>query len=258
MIKKLYIYFSKPRHLSLLNASLIALLVISNWYFQAFCIPTTWTIIVLAICFVNTIISPLFTDTRIAPISSFISGISLFVFLYCVLFLEWMNTVAFPLILIGIGLVLLIPHFFIVQLVWRNGFKPRVKNVRYSFLTAIVLCIGTVLFVGNEYKKAMNEIEKFESSNFTVLEKNFMTEKILGMHFIYHTRIDIYDGWRPPKHEPILVVGMWMNNRIDPLNVDLASRLALYKQFFPENKYKFECSCGMLYRESYHNSDLWE
>ena len=85
-----------------------------------------------------------------------------------------------------------------------------------------------------------------------------MTEKILGMHFIYHTRYCEFDGWRPPKHEPILIIGMWLNRRIDPLNVDLKTRLLLYKKFFPNNKYKFECSCAISHRQDYNNDNLWK
>lgn len=100
-------------------------------------------------------------------------------------------------------------------------------------------------------------MEAFEKSNFKTLEKNFMTEKILGMHFIYHTRYCEFDGWRPPKHEPILVIGMWLNNRKDPLSLNLEKRLELYKKFFPNKTYKFECSCGYQYRADYHNSPFW-
>ena len=85
-----------------------------------------------------------------------------------------------------------------------------------------------------------------------------MTEKIIGMHFIYHTRFCEFDGWRPPIHEPILVIGMWLNNRYDPLNVDLKTRLDLYRKFFPENKFKFDCSCGIEYSEDYINDNLWK
>jgi hypothetical protein len=105
--------------------------------------------------------------------------------------------------------------------------------------------------------KTIHAIDKFKESNYTQLEKSFMTEKILGMHFIYHTRFCEFDGWRPPKHEPIIVIGMWLNNRIDPLHVDLEKRLELYKKYFPDKNYKFECSCGIEYRQDYHNDKLW-
>lgn len=259
MIRKLYKRFSIPKNLAILNGILISILIACNLFFQGFCIPTTWTIIVLTICFTNTILFPLIEKTKFAPIASFINGISLFVFLYCVLFLERMNFAGLAMIIVGIGFIIFIPHFFIIQIIWKNAWRPPFKKSRYFFLTSIVLCISSVIYIGQDYKHAINSIEKFKESNFTKLERNFMTEKILGMHFIYHTRIEIiYDGWRPPKHEPIMVIGMWLNNRIDPLDVDLKTRLALYKRFFPENKYKFDCSCGFQYRNDYHNDKLWK
>ena len=258
MIKKIFKYFSKPTNLAILNSVLIAILILLNTYFQAFCIPTTWTVIVLVICFINTILYPILDKTKFAPLTSFINGVTLFVVIYCVIFLEQMNFFGLVMIIAGIGLVTFIPHFFIAQLIWKNLIKPTNKPTRFYFLTAIVLCIGTVLYIGQDYKKAIASIEKFKSSNYTELDKNFMTEKILGMHFIYHTRFCEFDGWRPPKHEPIMVIGMWLNNRLDPLEVDLKTRLELYKKFFPDKKYKFDCSCGIAYRQDYHNDELWK
>ena len=258
MIKRIYGHFSKPINLVILNGILIIILISFNLYFQAFCIPTTWTIVVLAICFTNTILYPILEKTKLASLTSFINGITLFVFIYCVIFLEHINFLGLLLILIGIGLATFIPHFFIIQLIWKNVFRPAIKTSRYYFFSAIILCIGAVTYIGQDYKKAINSIEKFKETNYQELDKNFMTEKILGMHFIYHTRYCEFDGWRPPKHEPILVVGMWFNNRFDPLDVDLETRLELYKKFFPKNKYKFDCSCGFQYRQSYHNDDLWK
>lgn len=257
MVKKIYRYFSKPTKLASLNGVLIAILLVFNTCFQAFCIPTPWAIIVLAICFINTILYPILDNTKFALLSSFINGITLCIFIYCVIFLEQMNLIGLIMIIVGLGLVTFIPHFFIAQLLWKNLYNPTTKNSRYYFLTAIFLCIGIAVYIGQDYKKAINSFGKFRESNYTLLDKNFMTEKILGMHFIYHTRFCEFDGWRPPKHEPILVIGMWLNNRVDPLNVDLATRLELYKKFFPGNKYQFDCSCAIEYRLNYHTDKLW-
>lgn len=217
MIKTLFKDFSPPTNLAVLNGVLIALIVLLNINFQAFCIPSTWAIIVLTICFTNTILYPILDKTKFSPFTSFINGVSLFVFIY-----------------------------------------SAKSTSRYFFITAIFLCIGIIVFIGQEYKKAIHAIEKLKESNYTELEKSFMTEKILGMHFIYHTRYCEFDGWRPPKHEPILIIGMWLNRRIDPLNVDLKTRLLLYKKFFPNNKYKFECSCAISHRQDYNNDNLWK
>lgn len=257
MTHRIYNYFSKPIHLVLLNGLFIAVLIILNIYYQAFCIPTTWTILVLTICFTNTILYPILKNTKLEPLTHFISGFSLFVFLYCIIFLEHMNLYGLPMILFGMGLAIYIPHFFVIQLIKNHLIKPSKKSSRYYFLSAIILCVGIIMMVGWEYKKAIISFEKFNQSNFTELDKNFMTEKILGMHFIYHTKFCEYDGWRPPKHEPILIIGMWLNNRIDPLQVDLETRLKLYKKFFPKNEYKFKCSCAIRYSQNYHKDTLW-
>ena len=85
-----------------------------------------------------------------------------------------------------------------------------------------------------------------------------MTEKILGMHFKYHTRFCEFDGWRPPIHEPMLILGLWLNKRADPIELNLKQRLELYKKVYPHNKVKFKCSCAYLYRQSYHQDLLWK
>ena len=258
MIKRFYQRFSKPVPLAMLNGILIATSILFNTYFQVFCIPTTWATVVLAICFTNTVLYPLFAHTQLAPFTSFINGMGLFVYSYCILFLEQMNFIGLFLSLVGIGLVTYIPHFLAVQIIWRNLIKAPNKTSKIFFLTAIALCTAAVFLIGNDYKKAIASIEEFKKSHYTKLQKNFMTEKILGMHFIYHTRFCEYDGWRPPKQEPIMVIGMWLNHRTDPLPVNLKTRLELYKKFFPQNKFKFDCSCGLQYSQDYHQDDLWK
>ena len=169
-----------------------------------------------------------------------------------------MNAIGIMLLFIGIGLLFYIPHFFAVQLFYTNCLKPESATSRKFFLCAISICLCITFFIGYEYKRAIVSINEFEKSYFNQLDRNFMTEKILGMHFIYHTRLCIYDGWRPPRHEPILVIGMWLNGREDPLHVDLEKRLELYKKFFPENQYKFECSCSNESSGTYNADPLWK
>jgi hypothetical protein len=90
-----------------------------------------------------------------------------------------------------------------------------------------------------------------------------MTEKILGMYFKYHTEICEYDGWRPPLHEPALVLGQWLNGREDPLSngcqnrFELSKRIQLYKKFFPDKKVKLDCSCAVSYSSLYHSDTLF-
>ena len=259
IIKKIYVFFSKPLRLMVLNGILIAIAIYTNFNYQAFCNPTPWAIVIIAICLTNTILYPILEKTKLAPLTSFINGISLCLFIYCVIFIGEWNFSGLLVLFIGIiGLALYIPHFFVTQLIWKNIYKQSIKSLRYYFRASIILCIGIVIYIGQDYRKAVHSIERCIETNYQELDRNFMTEKILGMHFIYHTSYCPYDGWRPPKHEPILVIGRWLNLCADPLHgMDLKKRLELYKKFFPNHKYKFDCACGK-YGGAYHSDDLWK
>jgi len=259
MYEQILNFLSKQHRLIIVNSILISLLLLGNIHLQAFCIPTTWAIIVITICFINTIFYPLLLKYhKLVPFTSFINGISVCFFIYCIIFLEHMNLFGLIMIITGIGLFTFIPHFFAIQIIWMNLIKPISKTSKRYFLIGLLTSFCAVIIIGIQYHNAITAINKFSKSGYQQLDKTFMTEKILGMHFIYHTRFCEFDGWRPPKHEPILVIGMWLNGREEPLKVDLKKRIELYKKFFPDNKYKFECSCGYMYSENYHNDEIWK
>jgi len=248
------------RSLVFFHVILVLCAVAANTYSQVFCIPTAWAIALLIVCFATCILFPhLHRFPHFQPVLGFIGGISFSVFLYCVVFLEFMNGFGLAMILFfGTGLIVYIPHYFAVYLLWKCTIKPAHARLRDFFLLGITLSVSIAAFAGFQYKHAMKAIVQFEESGFQQLEKSFFTEKILGMHFIYHTRFCEFDGWRPPKHEPLLVVGMWLNGREDPLNVKLAQRVALYQSQFPEKPVKFNCSCAIRYGDNYHRDGLWE
>ena len=58
MKKRVYNFFSNPKKVVLFNAILLASAILGNIVFQAFCNPTNWTLILLIICFTNTIFFP--------------------------------------------------------------------------------------------------------------------------------------------------------------------------------------------------------
>jgi hypothetical protein len=255
IVRKLVHYFSIPIRLTILNGILLFLAVMENCIFQVFCNPSLWASIVITICFINSTVYPLCLRNKIAiPITSFVNGISFFLFLYCTIFLGSNSIIA--LFVFIIGLLGLIPLFFLLQLFWNNIYKVKSNSIRFFFFCGLSIGLIIATYVGKEYNKAIKDIKQFEKSNYTTLHKTFYTEKILGMHFIYHTQFCFFDGWRPPIHEPILVFGFWFNNKIDPLHVDLQTRIALYKKFFPKNNIKKECSCAKTGRNEYNNDKM--
>ncbi len=243
---------------AILNSILITLIIIGNLYLQVFCIPTFWAIIFFSICCFSLIFYPILNHKIISLILSFLNGFSFMVFLYCIIFLGVFNLAGLILIFFGIGILIYVPHFIVFQLIINYLVKPKDNIHRNLFLSSVCISIGIVFYISNLYAKALINIHEFKNSNYQKLEKNFMTEKILGMHFIYHTEINEYDEWRPPKHEPFLVVNLWLNNKIDPLNVDLKKRIDLYKKFFPENPIHFDCSCAYSYSENYQNDPIFK
>jgi len=264
MFKKPINFLSKPLSLVITNAILIIVAVLTNTYYQAFCRPTLWATIVLFICFVNTIFYPLLSRWKnLFYISNFISGISFGVFIYCIIFLEDINLLGILGILIIVGLITFIPHFFAIQLFYKLLISSTNKITKALFSFGLLTFLITSIFFGIQYRQAIKSIDQFKESNFTSLEKSFMTEKILGMYFKYHTEICIYDGWRPPLHEPALVIGQWFNGRLDPMSLDnktrfdLKQRILLYKKFFPDKKVKYDCSCAIEYSSAYHNDKLF-
>ena len=87
-----------------------------------------------------------------------------------------------------------------------------------------------------------------------------MTERILGMHFRYHTRICIFDGWRPPLHDPAMVIGMRLTGDKDPLDgMSLESRVVLYHTVYPSHPVKADCACSIESdNNGYFDDDLWK
>jgi hypothetical protein len=266
MIKRIITYMSNPRGLVNVNAILLLAVILGNSLLQAFCIPTFWASLLLVICFLNTIVYPCLNQNSLwYYFSNYISGISLGVFVYCTLFLEHINFYGlFAIFFFGLGLLTYVPLFFIIQLLYKHIIASK------KVLTKVLFCLGLLSFLlaayffNYQYKQALVSIEKFKQSNFTELDKTFMTEKILGMYFKYHTEICEYDGWRPPLHEPALVIGQLFNGRNDPLSVssqnrfNLSERKKLYKKFFPDKKVKLNCSCAVNYSGFYHNDSLFK
>ena len=235
-------------------------IVLGNSRIQVMCIPTLWAGVVLTICFGVITFYPLLIQRKkmVLPVS-FIAGFSFCVLLYCILFLEWISLYGIPMVaLFGLGLLVLMPQFLFIQLFWKFVVRPVSKRSRLFFSLGLVPAICIIFLAGRMYSSASSALVRSAENGFETVDQNFMTEKILGMHFIYHTRFCEFDGWRPPKHEPLLVIGMWMNGREDPLQMDLSERLALYRRVFPNNQVKFRCSCASAYSQSYHNSHLWK
>ncbi|MGD1847891.1 MAG: hypothetical protein ACFB10_21055 [Salibacteraceae bacterium] len=74
----------------------------------------------------------------------------------------------------------------------------------------------------------------------------YLSELLLGAHWKYHTQLCLYDGWRPPYHDPTLVMSTWLFHFTDGFEYwyTLPQSAALYQILFPEQPVQFQCRCG--------------
>lgn len=232
------------RKFPIVNAILIAVSILINITFNGgFCVFVPWAMILQIICFINIITFSWVERTRFWQVNALLCGISTGVYAYWVLFMEW-GVVLFP-----------VPIWFLFLLIWKNVVHPVRKVVRIWYLGGIALCVAGAIVSALLFSDAAKKVQNGEYDT-----KNPMTERILGMHFRYHTRICPYDGWRPPLHDPAMVLGMRLTGDKDPLEgMTLESRVVLYHTVYPSHPVKADCACSTDSKwNGYFEDYLWE
>jgi hypothetical protein len=155
------------------------------------------------------------------------------------------------------------PYFFLFQLI--TVFKRlRSLGQKFAFVSSSVLTLTISVCLCYQISAIFKKVEA--SGNFPAtlseLSKNpinrYLIELILGSHWKYHTELCVvYDGWRPPFHDPVLVISnallfpnqtfakgtkLFFMPNIAPKDTN---NFLLYKQLYPENPTSFYCRCGI-------------
>ena len=230
--------------LPVLNLLLAALSIWGNSVTNAgFCRPVVWAAVVQSVSFVNITTFTWLERSRLRNLNALLCGISTGVYSYWCLFLG------------GWVILMPVPVWFLLLLVWRNLIKPAAKGIRLYYVAGMLLCLLFAVGCGWSYREACEAYDKGQVPN-----GNPMTERIAGMHFLYHTSFCIYDGWRPPLHDPAMVLGMRLNGDRDPLcGMSLEDRVALYHSMYPDRPVKARCACSKeSERNGYFTDSLWE
>ena len=227
----------------IVNLLLVLLCIWGNSVTNAgFCRPVLWAAVVQGISFVNIISFTWLERTRLCGLNALLCGISTGVYTYWCLFLG------------GWVVVMPVPLWFLLLLVWRNLIKPATKGICLWYVVGMLLWVLLALGAGKVYRASCAAYDRGE-----VPDSNPMTEHIAGMHFLYHTSFCIYDGWRPPLHDPAMVLGMRLNKGRDPLRgMELKDRVALYHSMYPDRPVKSRCACCReSERNGYFTDTLW-
>ena len=232
------------RVLPVVNLVLVAICIWGNSVSNAgFCRPVLWAAVVQGVSFLNVITFTWVERSRLYGLNALICGVSTGVYVYWCLFLG------------GWVILMPVPVWFLLLLLWRNLVRPLHRQARWWYLAGIVVCALFAACCGQTYASSCKAYGQGR-----VPDGNPMTERIAGMHFLYHTSFCIYDGWRPPLHDPALVLGMRLNGGKDPLGgLRLEERLELYHSMYPDRPVKVRCACSReSERNGYFTDHLWQ
>ncbi len=275
------------RWLVLVNILLAGAAVLANHYFQFFCRPVTWASVALILSFPPVLFFNLYRERiqKVRGLVSFLFGCAACICLYCILFIwEW-NIWALPVTLIRpVAILAYVPHFFLMQIIVILISRRRLLHLTYfkvALVTGVLVTVDLAAWFNSNVRSVSYALRCTPEASSSIMP-SYMTERMLGMHWKYHMSFCAYDGWRPPLHDPALVVAAWMNILVAPLldekdyvvpckNVPWndfvpvhkydghgnEKAIIVYKQVFPGRPIREDCSCAAEESSTYQNDPLW-
>lgn len=268
-----------PLHFSLLVFAALMNGIFFNKTYQIYCIPVTWASTTLGIYFSYLVLHPFFSKFQQSIFHPIILGMGLLIATYLIAFghipyliylagnaliilplsyfIRFLNKRfqsnafnAFHLLFLSIAL----PYFIIYWTIRQVLGKSRKHQLALLVMPILFCCSG--LFLSYNINQVITKIEQSENkivslqTHLTNPIHQYATELTLGAHWKYHTRICIYDGWRPPFHDPVLgfaKIVLYQQHDFHT-QMKLAERKQLYQVIFPNNPINFHCQCAIKER----------
>lgn len=272
--------FPTKAHFIISNACIFLSCYFYNTERQLFCRPVPWASTVIILFCVSFLTLPSINwRTKVLNIIAAVCGLGLFVALYILLFAsrtgDYLIFIALniPIILIlhfilrsvkrkyqtnvfnalyFYPAIILTPFLLLYQL-WTLLKNLPTKTQKRLFITTpvLTLIIGLVLTfqINNIIDRIGGATDKEKELKEIVVNpiNSYLTELILGAHWKYHTQLCLYDGWRPPFHDPVLVIARYFF----PIPYYFKQRKkqlggqSLYETIYPKNDTKFDCKCAI-------------
>lgn len=237
MFLKKFLKKYSPLLYSLYNLSIFYFLWYLNTYkWQSFCVPVDWAQILLIAC-VSTYILHFYKWPKfLRVVIWFLNGCFIWVCFYCAWFVLDSDDALMSIFYLFLPIIGPMIPIFILKF---NFSKIDDLLIKRSFYIGLIVPFVILLLNACLYLNAYHNIQNKR------MQHGYWEEKIVGMHFKYHTRMCLFDGWRPPMHEPMLVVF----NRIigDPLvKHSLIDRINIYKKEFPNEPIRVKCTCSEI------------
>ena len=240
---------------------------VANQYFvQGFCQPVPWARWVLLLSVGAFLAWPWLKQVAgLNYVLALLQGTVLLVCVYCACFAGQylLMTLLFGFLLFP--LILWIPVVFAMQVLRRIRASP-LPGVWWAFAAGMLPLLLAQGWALRQYQQVATAVSILPPSQrnqpeslLPVVPRNYMAERLAGQLFKYHALANIIDdGWRPPLHDPLVNVCLWVNSATGytaPLTIgDINTQAAFYHQLFPNELVKVDCVCaeetdGKRYRD---------
>jgi hypothetical protein len=233
-----------------------AIALYANFFmFQVFCVPVAWAAWYCVVFILALMYYPFIKCRFVRCFAAFVLGAGVLPCIYCIVFLSdpWAYFTGYIgltlwVLFAGIGLLAYLPMYLLVPVL--IYFRQESRLYRICMLLGIFVPLIPLIM----YLKSFDaELTKFntmcdgkELTTYVALPNNQYVEQFLGIGYKYHTRLEyIYDGWRPPIHDPFLNIGLWIYSDTFYPCKDLKRR-KYYKLIFPERKLQMNCPCSYM------------
>lgn len=249
----------------LLSLIFVCLTIVINELGQNFCQPVPWfseLLILIGVCFIA--YPMLYRFKKIQKIVLAISSLLLWVHFFAMIFSinGIYNDGLMPIGLLFVAYILFFPTLILlitlrrIERNWFRGFRVSFAVLHIIVLLLFILALFNYYVTSKQIQSAKTINQYQEIKNQSAIS-NYFVERIVGLHFIYHTRLCVYDGWRPPLLDPIISLGCTffgdpLSEIRNPILDNLESRIMIYKALYPNKPIAQSCKCSQATPENYY------
>lgn len=262
----------------------------NQYLIQGFCQPVTWVWWVLIPSLGAFLAWPWLKQLpRLHYLLLWLQGVFLLVCLYCTLFMVPYLPVALFLGFLVLPLLVWTPVVFGIQVVKRVWTSP-LPSAWWVFGAGMLPLLLAQGWAWQQYRQVTAAVAVLPLAQrhqagplLRVVPHTFMAERLAGQLFKYHAYPEmVYDGWRPPLHDPLVNLCMEADdiirrNQVDtiysrlrpgpgPLIIeswdtqdgfwkrDINEQAAFYHALFPDEQVKATCACAHTHdAEAYYS-----
>jgi hypothetical protein len=248
----------------------------ANFYtLQLFCTPVWWASLI-CIAFVTAVaFIPFVAYKPLLALFYFLLGVGVPVCVYIISFFSYpypgdevlLNVLLYLIgfVCFGISFLSFIPLYLMYHVYcYFKGAELLYRRYILAGIISPLLVLSFYLFQLSGYCNKLQSLEAeatITKDYMLLLPRNYFTERYLGMHWKYHTRLCyLYDGQRPPLHDPFMVVGLWVypyliyhqsrSGKGFTYKYNIDSSKKYYHLLFPSMPMELTCRCsyGTVFR----------